>query len=146
MLFLQKDEGIIAYFYKKMSELMTALYKKMRELQSEIGHISSSVYDGAYSENLYFCRKFGKVNTVKIDIELPSSGCYSEKELTELIYSYALSLVMPDSVSDKSVEEEMSELNRRAAEMTSNSSVCIPHEEVYDRVMSRLNRYETHLA
>ncbi len=57
--FLQKDEGIIAYFYKKMSELlfklykkmrelMTALYKKMRELQSEIGHISSAVYDGGY--------------------------------------------------------------------------------------------------
>lgn len=47
-MFLQKDEGIIAYFYKKMRELLFILYKKMRELQFEIGHISSAVYDGGY--------------------------------------------------------------------------------------------------
>ena len=39
---------LLYVLYKKMSELMTALYKKMRELQSEIGHISSAVYDGGY--------------------------------------------------------------------------------------------------
>ena len=86
------------------------------------------------------------MDTVKIDIELPSCGYYSKEELTDLIYSYALSLVMPDSVSDMSVEDELKELKRRAAEMENDPSVCIPHEEVYDRVMSRLHRYETHLA
>jgi hypothetical protein len=87
-----------------------------------------------------------QMDTVKIDIELPSCGYYSKEELTELIYSYALSLVMPNSVSDMSVEDELKELNRRAAEMENDSSVCIPHEEVYDRVMARLHRYENHLA
>ena len=87
-----------------------------------------------------------QMGTVKIDIELPSCGYYSKEELTELIYSYALSLVMPNSVSDMSVEDELKELNRRAAEMENDSSVCIPHEEVYDRVMARLHRYENHLA
>ena len=56
------------------------------------------------------------------------------------IYSYALSLVMPNSVSDMSVEDELKELNRRAEEMETDPSVCIPHEEVYDRVMARLHR------
>lgn len=87
-----------------------------------------------------------QMDTVKIDIELPSCGYYSKEELTDLIYSYALSLVLPDSVSDMSVEDELKELKRRAAEMDSNPSVCIPHEEVYERVMSRLHRYENHLA
>ena len=86
------------------------------------------------------------MDTVKIDIELPSSGYYSKEELTDLIYSYALSLVMPNTVSDMSVEDELKELNRRAAEMETDPSVCIPHEEVYEKVMSRLHRYETHLA
>ena len=86
------------------------------------------------------------MNTVKIDIELPSCGYYSKEELTDLIYSYALSLVMPTTVSDMSVEDELKELNRRAAEIENDSSVCIPHEEVYDRVMSRMHRYENHLA
>lgn len=86
------------------------------------------------------------MDTVKIDIELPSCGYYSKEELTDLIYSYALSLVTPNAVSDMSVEDELKELNRRAAEMENDPSVCIPHEEVYERVMSRLHRYETHLA
>lgn len=86
------------------------------------------------------------MNTVKISIELPSCGYYSKEELTDLIYSYALSLVLPDSVSDRSVEDELEELKRRSAEMEKDPSVCIPHEEVYERVMSRLHRYETHLA
>ena len=86
------------------------------------------------------------MDTVKIDIELPSCGYYTKVELTELIYSYALSLVMPNNVSDMSVEDELKELNRRAAEMENNPSVCIPHEDVYDRVMAKLHRYENHLA
>ena len=86
------------------------------------------------------------MDTVKIDIELPSCGHYSKEELTDLIYSYALSLVMPNSVSDMSVEDELRELNRRAAEMEKDPSVCIPHEEVYEKIMSRLHRYENHLA
>ena len=86
------------------------------------------------------------MDTVKIDIELPSCGYYTKEELTELIYSYALSLVMPNNVSDMSVEDELKELNRRAAEMENNPSVCIPHEDVYDRVMAKLHRYENHLA
>lgn len=45
-----------------------------------------------------------------------------------------------------SVEDELKELKRRAAEMENNPSVCIPHEEVYERVMARLRRYETHMA
>ena len=63
-----------------------------------------------------------------------------------MIYSYALSLVMPNTVSEMSVEDELKELNRRAAEMENDPSVCIPHEEAYERVMSRLHRYENHLA
>ena len=86
------------------------------------------------------------MDTVRIDIELPSCGYYSKEELTDMIYSYALSLVMPNSVSDMSVEDELKELNRRAAEMENDPSLGIPHEEVYERVMSRLRRYETHLA
>lgn len=86
------------------------------------------------------------MDTVRIDIELPSCGYYSKEELTDLIYSYALSLLMPNTVTDRSVEDELKELNRQAAEMENDSSVCIPHEEVYERVMSRLHRYETHLA
>lgn len=86
------------------------------------------------------------MDTVKIDIELPTCGHYSKKELTDLIFSYALSLVMPNTVSDMSVEDELKELNRRATEMERDPSVCIPHEEVYERVMSRLHRYENHLA
>lgn len=38
------------------------------------------------------------------------------------------------------LQMEMEELNRRAAEMGNDPSVCIPHEEVYDRVMARLHR------
>ena len=53
---------------------------------------------------------------------------------------------MPNTVSDMSVEDELKELNRRAAEMENDPSVCIPHEEVYERVMSRMHRYENHLA
>ena len=86
------------------------------------------------------------MDTVKIDIELPSCGYYTKEELTELIYSYALSLVMPDGVSDMSVEDELKELKRRAAEMENDPSVCISHEEVYERVMARLHRYDNHLA
>ena len=80
------------------------------------------------------------MDTVKIDIELPSCGYYSKEELTELIYSYALSLVMPDSVSDMSAEEDLKELKRRAAEMENDPSVCIPHEEVYETVMARIKK------
>ena len=86
------------------------------------------------------------MDTVKIDIELPSCGYYSKEELTELIYSYALSLVIPNSVSGMSVEDELKEQKRRAAEMENNPSVCIPHEEVYEQVMTRLHRYDNHLA
>ena len=86
------------------------------------------------------------MEAVKIDIELPSLGLYTKEELTDLIYSYALSLVMPNVVTAMSVEDELKELNRRADEMENNPSVCIPHEDVYERVMSRLHRYETHLA
>ena len=42
--------------------------------------------------------------------------------------------------SEMSVEEELKELNCRAEEMENNPSVCVPHEEVYDRVMARLHR------
>ena len=80
------------------------------------------------------------MDTVKIDIELPSCGYYSKEELTELIYSYALSLVIPDSVSDMSVEEELKELKRRVEEMENNPMVCIPHERVYEMVMARLKK------
>ena len=45
-----------------------------------------------------------------------------------------------------SVEEELEELKHRAAEMENEPSVCIPHKEVYDRVMTRLHGYEIHLA
>lgn len=86
------------------------------------------------------------MEAVKIDIELPSLGLYTKEELTELVQSYAMSLVLSNHVSDLSVEDELRELNRRAAEMESDPSVCIPHEEVYERVMSRLHRYENHLA
>lgn len=86
------------------------------------------------------------MDIVKIDIELPTCGYYSKEELTEMIYSYALSLVMPNTVSNMSVEDELKELSRRATEMENDPSVCIPHEEVYDKVMSRLHRYENHLA
>ena len=79
-----------------------------------------------------------QMDTVKIDIELPSSGYYSKEELTDLIYSYALSLVMPNVVTDMSVEDELKELNRRAAEMENDPSVCIPIEKVRELVMSRL--------
>ena len=100
-----------------------------------------------YSENLsIFAANTKTMDTIKIDIELPSCGYYSKEELTELIYSYALSLVMPNTISDMSVEDELKELNRRAAEMDNDPSVRIPHEEVYERVMSRLHRYENHLA
>ena len=68
------------------------------------------------------------------------------QKLCLLIYSYALSLVMPNTVSNMSVEDELKELNRRAVEIENDPSVCLPHEEVYERVMSRLHRYETHLA
>ena len=78
------------------------------------------------------------MDTVKIDIELPSSGYYSKEELTDLIYSYALSLVMPNVVTGMSVEDELKELNRRAAEMENDPSVCIPIEKVRELVMSRL--------
>ena len=87
-----------------------------------------------------FAENLKQMDTIKIDIELPSCGYYSKEELTDLIYSYALSLVMPDSVSDMSVEDELKELKRRAAEMEINPSVCIPHNEGYARVMSRLHR------
>ena len=78
------------------------------------------------------------MDTVKIDIELPTCGYYSKEELTDLVFSYALSLVMPNTVSDMSVEDELKELNRRAAEMESDPSVCIPIERVRELVMSRL--------
>jgi hypothetical protein len=41
---------------------------------------------------------------------------------------------------EMSVEEELGELKRRAAEMESNPSVCIPHEEVYETVMARIKK------
>ena len=78
------------------------------------------------------------MDTVKIDLELPTCGLYSKEELTELLYSYALSLVLPNTTSNLSVEEELRELNRRAAEMENDPSVCIPHEEIYAMVMAKL--------
>lgn len=81
-------------------------------------------------------RKKRKTDTVKKDIEFPSCGYYFKEELTDLFYSYALSLVMPDSVSDLAVEE----LKRRAIEMEKDPSVCIPHEEVYEMVLVRMGR------
>lgn len=83
-----------------------------------------------------FAANTKQMDTVKIDIELPSCGYFTKEELTELIYSYALSLVMPDSVSDLAVEE----LKRRAIEMEKDPSVCIPHEEVYEMVLVRMGR------
>lgn len=35
------------------------------------------------------------------------------------------------------IKDELVELNRRA-EMKNNPSVCIPHEKVYDMVMTRV--------
>ena len=78
------------------------------------------------------------MDTIKIDLELPTCGLYSKEELKELLYSYALSLVLPNTASNLSVEEELWELNRRAAEMENDPSVCIPHEEIYAMVMARL--------
>ena len=46
--FYKKMRELLYVLYKKMRELMAALYKNMSELQSEIGHISSAVYDGGY--------------------------------------------------------------------------------------------------
>lgn len=40
--------------------------------------------------------------------------------------------------SEMLVKEKLLELNRRAAEMENNSSVCIPYEKVYDMVMTRV--------
>ena len=39
-----------------------------------------------------------------------------------------------------SVEDELQELNRRAEEMENNPSVCIPHEEVYEMVITRIKK------
>lgn len=38
------------------------------------------------------------------------------------------------------LQEEQEELNRRAAEMENDSSVCIPQERVYDMVKARLKK------
>lgn len=40
--------------------------------------------------------------------------------------------------SGMTVEDELKELNRRAEEMENNPSVCIPHEKVYEMVMTRV--------
>ena len=42
--------------------------------------------------------------------------------------------------SEMSVEEELQELNRRAKEMENNPSVCVPHEEIYETVMTRMKK------
>ena len=115
-------------------------------MNSEGGNLRYSFLWLVLGKFCTFAANNNLMDAVKIDIELPSCGYYSKEELTDLIYSYALSLVLPDSVSDRSVEDELEELKRRAAEMEKDPSVCIPHEEVYERVMSRLHRYETHLA
>ncbi|MBQ0129820.1 MAG: hypothetical protein KBT57_08295 [bacterium] len=78
------------------------------------------------------------MEAVRINIELPSLGLYTKEELTDLVQSYALSLVLSKCVSDLSVEDELRELNRRAAEMDNHPSVCIPIERVRELVMSRL--------
>lgn len=77
------------------------------------------------------------MDAVKIDIELPTCGYYSKEELTKMIQSYALSLVLPTN-SDLPVEEELKELNRRACEKEKDPSVCISHDKIYEIVMARL--------
>ena len=109
-------------------------------MNSEGGNLRYSFLWLVLGKFCTFAANNNLMDTVKIDIELPSCGYYTKVELTELIYSYALSLVMPNSVSDMSVEDELKELNRRAEEMETDPSVCIPHVEVYDRVMARLHR------
>lgn len=37
-----------------------------------------------------------------------------------------------------SVEEELEELKRRAAEMENNPMVCIPHEKIYEMVKAKI--------
>lgn len=39
-----------------------------------------------------------------------------------------------------SVEEELKELKRRVEEMENNPAVCIPHEEVYEMVITRIKK------
>lgn len=78
------------------------------------------------------------MDAVKIDIELPSLGLYTKEELTELIQSYSMSLVLSNRVSDLSVEDELRKLNRRAAEMENDPTVRISHERIYSMVMARL--------
>ena len=67
------------------------------------------------------------MDTVKINIELPNCGQYSQKELEKKIYSYALSLVNAHS-PEMTETEELKELNCRLAEMENDRSVCIPHD------------------
>lgn len=38
------------------------------------------------------------------------------------------------------IKNEIKELNRRAAEMENDPSVCIPHERVYEMVMMRIQK------
>ena len=78
------------------------------------------------------------MDTVKINIELPSCGQYSRKELEYLVYSYAMTLIKRNDIDEFSVEDELNELKRRAIEMKNDSSVCVPIENVYDLVMERV--------
>ena len=100
-----------------------------------------TIYEYSKTLSIFATTIQKQMATVRIDIELPTCGYYSKEELTDLIYSYALSLVMSNTVSDMSAEDELKELNRRADEMENNPSVCIPHEDVYERVMSKLHRH-----
>ena len=88
---------------------------------------------------MYLCRyKEFNMDTVKINIELPSYGQYSRKELEYLVYSYAMTLIKRNDIDEFSVEDELKELKRRAIEMKNDPSVCIPIENVYDLVMERV--------
>ncbi len=78
------------------------------------------------------------MNSVNLNISLPSYGTFSPEELSELVRRFALRLVSPRSDSAQTVKEEERELDRRMDAYERGEMHTIPQEEVYNNVMSRL--------
>lgn len=79
------------------------------------------------------------MNSVNLNISLPSYGTFSPEELSELVRRFALRLVTPKNSAEQLAKEEERELDRRMDAYEHGEMTTIPQDKVYEHVMSRLN-------
>ncbi len=89
------------------------------------------------------------MENVRISFEVPSTGGYTVRELTERARRFVAELVEPGSgqepqgdlpwaLAPHTDEEISAELDRRWEHYLAHPESAIPHEKVFEEVMSRI--------